>query len=112
LFFIFTIFFSLFFFFFFLFSVLPFSSNPTDGSRPGGAAAWVSSLEELWCGSQPGLGFAPILISAWWLTVGNGFGFADLGLGLPISSSVVVCLLTLILIWLFWMTFDFDFDFG
>ena len=38
--------------FFFLFSVLPFASNPTVGSQPGGAAAWVSA----WRGDGVGLG--------------------------------------------------------
>ena len=57
----FSLFFSLF-SLFFLFSVLPFSSNPTGGSWPRGVATWVSAwrgngwLSRPWASrSQPGL---------------------------------------------------------
>jgi hypothetical protein len=81
--------------------VLPFSSNPTGGSRPGGAAAWVSAwrgddvglgLEELRRGSRPGG------VTAWvsaWRSCDVGLGLEELwrrsrpGLGFaPISISV------------------------
>ena len=97
--------------FFFLFFVLPFSSNPTDGSQFGGATAWVSAwrscvvslgLEELRRESQFGGATAWVGLEGWRLTVSalskpisawpENFGFGFVCLSKPISDLKILVL--------------------